>query len=76
MQLKTTLVPRVFLSDTLITEPNEHPGTIRSNLPRKWADLQPSWICSLLGNAKQRKMPVALALFLYFISTFLKVFER
>ena len=59
-----SLVPRVFLRHTLITKPNEHPGTLRSNLPRKWADLQPLWTYSLLGNTKRQKMPVAIALFL------------
>ena len=60
----SNVAPRVFLRHTLITKPNEHPGTLPSNLLRKWSDLQPLWICSLLGNAKRRKMPVALALFL------------
>ena len=35
------LVPRGFLRHTLITKPNEYPGTFRSNLPRKWEDMQP-----------------------------------
>ena len=35
------LVRRVLLRHTLITNPNEHPGTLRSSLPRKWADSQP-----------------------------------
>ena len=30
------LVPRVFLRHNLITKPNEHPGTLRSNAPRIW----------------------------------------
>ena len=32
----TILVPRVFLRHTLITKPNEHPSTLRSNAPRIW----------------------------------------
>ena len=46
------LVPRVFLRHTLITKPNEHPGTLRPNLPRKWEDLQPLWISQF---ARQRQ---------------------
>ena len=34
------LVPRVFLRHTLITKPNEHPGTLRSHLPKKWANVE------------------------------------
>ena len=30
------LVPRVFLRHTPMTKPNEHPGTLRSNVPRIW----------------------------------------
>ena len=50
--IKFNLVPRVFLRHTLITKPNEHPGTL-------W---KPLWISWFLGNTNQRKMAVALAL--------------
>ena len=36
----SNLVPRVFLRHTLITKPNEHPGTLRSNAPRIWVHLE------------------------------------
>ena len=38
--LQFNLVPRVFLRHTLITKPNEHPGTLRSHLPKKWANVE------------------------------------
>ena len=38
--LLANLVSRVFLRHTLITKPNEHPGTLRSDLPRKWGNLE------------------------------------
>ena len=38
--VESNLVPRVFLRHTLITNPNEHPGTLRSNLPRKWVNME------------------------------------
>ena len=44
---KVNLVPRVFLHHTLITKPNEHPGTLGSNLPRKWAIWMQLWISRL-----------------------------
>ena len=46
------LVSRVFLRHTLIGKLNEHPGTLRSNLPRKWADLQPLWISQFAREDK------------------------
>ena len=42
--------PRVSLRHTLIKETSKHPGRVRSNPPRKWADLPPLWICSAQGN--------------------------
>ena len=60
--LSPKLFPRVFLRPTLIT--NKHPSTLRSKMPRKWADLQPDGFHGLLRNAKRQKVPVALALFL------------
>ena len=59
------LVPRLFLRHALIMKPNEHPGTLQSNLPKKWVNLEAimdfnHW----LGNAKGRKMAIALALIL------------
>ena len=37
---------------TLIMKPNEYFCTLQSNLPRKWADLQPLWISQF---ARQRQ---------------------
>ena len=37
MFIPCNLVSRAFLRHTLMTKkPNEHPGTLRSNAPRKW----------------------------------------
>ena len=58
----TKLVPRVFLRHTLITKPNEHPGTsikCAQNL-----DALAAIMDFFDGNANQRKMAVALALIL------------
>ena len=83
------LVPRVFLRHTLITKPNEHPGTLRSHLPKKWANVEAYGFHRWLGNAKGRKMAIALALILHkmngeienkhfgdLIRTFLQVFKQ
>ena len=59
------LVPRVFLRHTLITKPNEHPGTLRSDLPKKMGKCASHYgFDRWRGNAKGRKMAVALALIL------------
>ena len=42
--------PAFNLVSRVNTKPNEHPGTPRSNLPRKWADKQPLSIRSMPGN--------------------------
>ena len=56
---KYNLVPRAFLRHTLITKPNEHPGTLRSNAPRIWVHLE-AIMDFTVGKATQinRKWPL------------------
>ena len=58
------LISRVFLRHILFMKPNEHPGTLRSNVPRKWVHQQPLLISRLLSKANRQKMAVALVLIL------------